>query len=378
MSVNRPFKVLMTADAMGGVWTYALDLIRSLAPFSVEVGLATMGAPLSVQQHAEIRELANVTLFESTYKLEWMENPWEDLEAAGKWLLHLNQIFNPDLIHLNNFAQGNLNWGKPVVMVVHSCVLTWWQAVKGEPAPESWNTYRTVVRAGLQAANIVIAPSKAMLLEAESEYGGFHFSQVIYNGRDPELFNFTPKENFIFSMGRVWDEGKNLAALATVAAQVNWPVYIAGDPVHPVTRQLNVLDNVHYLGTLTPAATREYLSRAAIFVLPAKYEPFGLSPLEAALSGCALVLSKLASLQEIWGDAGVYINPTDEASLTTTLNELTQNEIKRKQIGARALRHGLQYSAKQMAATYLQTYTTLLPILKSNSAGQPVLLSRTI
>ena len=36
-------RVLMTADCVGGVWTYALDLAESLGDFGVEVLLATMG-----------------------------------------------------------------------------------------------------------------------------------------------------------------------------------------------------------------------------------------------------------------------------------------------------------------------------------------------
>ena len=373
--VEKPFKILMTADSVGGVWTYALDLISGLESYGVHFGLATMGAPLTSHQHEQISEYPNVTLFESTYKLEWMEEPWVDIKKAGEWLLDINKTFNPDLIHLNNFAHGNLNWGKPVVMVVHSCVLSWWQAVKKEKAPAYWDTYRKNIAAGLQAADLVVAPSGAMLQEAETLYGPFKSSQVIYNGRNPEIFSFSIKDAFIFSMGRVWDEAKNLQALANIAAQLSWPVYIAGDARHPVSGTVQALPNVHYLGTLTPAETREYLSRAAIFTLPAKYEPFGLSPLEAALSGCALVLSNLTSLQEIWGDAATYVHPEEEAELLEALRKLTGDAITRTQMGSRALRQGLQYTAAQMARNYLQAYFKLLPVIEKDEKEQLLLIS---
>ena len=45
---SGPQKVLMTADAVGGVWTYALDLVRALP--EVEFALATMGRRLSESQ----------------------------------------------------------------------------------------------------------------------------------------------------------------------------------------------------------------------------------------------------------------------------------------------------------------------------------------
>ncbi|HYO60185.1 MAG TPA: glycosyltransferase family 1 protein, partial [Archangium sp.] len=40
----------MTADTVGGVWTYALELCRALAGDGVQVELATLGAPLSPAQ----------------------------------------------------------------------------------------------------------------------------------------------------------------------------------------------------------------------------------------------------------------------------------------------------------------------------------------
>ena len=38
-----PRCVLMTADAVGGVWTYALDLARGLSAQGVQVSLALLG-----------------------------------------------------------------------------------------------------------------------------------------------------------------------------------------------------------------------------------------------------------------------------------------------------------------------------------------------
>ena len=45
-------KILMTADAVGGVWTYALDLAVGLAPRGVEVVLAVLGPAPSPRQRA--------------------------------------------------------------------------------------------------------------------------------------------------------------------------------------------------------------------------------------------------------------------------------------------------------------------------------------
>ena len=49
-------KILMTADTVGGVWTYALELAGALAPHGVEVALATMGRRLSSAQEADMKK----------------------------------------------------------------------------------------------------------------------------------------------------------------------------------------------------------------------------------------------------------------------------------------------------------------------------------
>ncbi|WP_034256928.1 glycosyltransferase [Adhaeribacter aquaticus] len=357
---GKPLKILMTADTIGGVWTYSLELLAALGAENIEVALATMGAPLSVFQQEQVKELPFVQVYESNFKLEWMENPWTDVEAAGQWLLDIKNEFNPDVIHLNNFPHGNLNWGKPVVMVVHSCVKSWWQAVKNEPAPESWNTYQEKVGEGLRAADLVVAPSKAMLAEAVALYGPFKKQRVIYNGRNTDNFRYGKKEPFVFSMGRIWDEAKNIQALAEVAASLSWPVYVAGETAHPDSGKDLPFRNIRFLGKLNEVEIKEYLSRASIFALPAKYEPFGLSALEAANSGCALVLGKIPSQQEIWEQAATYVNPNNPDELKTSLNNLIEDEFIRNIMSFRAIQRGLKYSGKQKAFEYYRVYHQLI------------------
>jgi hypothetical protein len=99
----------MTADTVGDVWTYALDLAQALQPYSIDIALAIMGPPLTTQQRAAVQQLQNVTIYESTCKLEWMEGSWDDVEAAGAWLLELEALTQPDVVHLNGYAHGALH-----------------------------------------------------------------------------------------------------------------------------------------------------------------------------------------------------------------------------------------------------------------------------
>jgi glycogen synthase len=358
MSTN-PLRILMTADTIGGVWSYSVELLRALAARPCEVMLATMGAPLSQSQRLIAAQLPNVTLMESAYKLEWMNEPWAHVDASGEWLMELARDFRPDLVHLNTFAHGALPWKVPVVMVGHSCVLSWWQAVKKVAAPPSWATYQRRVQAGLAHVDMVVAPTKAMLVELNTYYGPFRASQVIYNGRNSADFAPGEKENFIFTMGRVWDEAKNIAILDQIADKLAWPVYVAGEQRHPSGSKVE-LHNLRTLGHLNQSEIRDWLARASIFVLPARYEPFGLAILEAALSGCALVLGDILSLRELWEDSALFTDPEDSAMLKHCLDYVIGSAQRRHALAQAALDRAKLYSPENMGNAYWNLYQNLV------------------
>lgn len=229
---SRPLHVLMTTDTVGGVWTYALDLARGLAQYNVRVTLAALGSPPSESQRRDAGMIAGLSLTGCEGKLEWMPDPWADVDRQGRCLLQLEADLRPDIVHLNGYAHANLPFQAPVAVVAHSCVLSWWRAVKGEDAPPDWDTYRARVTSGLEGADAVVAPTRAMASELRACYGdSFALPQVIPNGRTlPGLPPFGlssysgRKWPFILSAGRLWDEAKNLAALDAVAPLLDWPV----------------------------------------------------------------------------------------------------------------------------------------------------------
>jgi glycosyltransferase involved in cell wall biosynthesis len=354
-----PRKVLMTADTMGGVWTYAVDLALGLTERGVDVALATMGDPLNDSQREKVERIPRLKVFESTFKLEWMEDPWRDVEKAGEWLLGLEERLDPDVVHLNGYAHAALPWSAPKVVVGHSCVLSWWRAVKGETAPEDYDRYAIEVAAGLEAADLVIAPSESMLTSLSQHYGKPQRSRVIYNGRDAKTFKPGAKEPIVFSAGRLWDEAKNLEALEAVAPRLPWPVFVAGENHHPDGGEARP-HHTRLLGRLSPRALGAWLGRASIYCLPARYEPFGLSILEAALSGCALVLGDIPSLREIWRHRAVFVPPNDPEALADALQRLIDDPDRRSSLVAGARARALQLTPDKMVEAYLAAYGEVL------------------
>jgi glycosyltransferase involved in cell wall biosynthesis len=350
-----PRHVLMTVDPVGGVFTYAVELSRGLGRHGIQVSLATMGGRLRREQAHSLARLGNVTPYESTFQLEWMDQPWRDVARAGEWLTALEARLKPDLVHLNGYAHAALPWRAPVVVVAHSCVLAWWEAVRHGPAPAEWARYREAVGAGLRAADVVVAPTTAVLQDLQRHHGAVPRARVVPNGRDPRAFPVRPKGPFVLCATRLWDEAKNVEALRAVAARLPWPVCVAGAAQSPEGHRVS-LDGLWALGALAPAALARWFSRAAIYALPASYEPFGLSALEAGLAGCALVLGDIPSLREVWDDAAAFVDPADRDALTETLQRLIAGEEERARLGERARARALEYSPDRMAEGYLRAY----------------------
>lgn len=355
----RPQRILMTTDTVGGVWTYTMELARALKPHGIEIVLASMGAPVSLEQRRDLALAGNAQLEESRFKLEWMANPWDDVAAAADWLLELEQRFRPDLVHLNGYAHGALPWTAPRIVVGHSCVLSWWQAVRGNLAPREWDRYRAAVAGGLRGAQEVVAPTQAMLQALNEHYGPLPHARVIPNGRRLPEHRPRPKEKIALTAGRLWDPAKNLAALNAIAAELPWPVYAAGEGKIPGDGQ-PVEEQLRRLGRLSSGELAEWYERASIYALPACYEPFGLSVLEAAQAGCALVLGDIPSLREVWDEAALFVTPQDRAALCVALKELMSSPARLAELGSKACRAATHYTPERMAAAYLLVYEQAL------------------
>jgi glycogen(starch) synthase len=355
-------KLLMTADTVGGVFTYAVELAGALARRGVSVALAAKGGCLDAGQWEAAREVPGLEVFESAGKLEWMEEPWEDVRRDGAWLLDLADKLHPDVVHLNDYAHGALPFDAPKLVVAHSCVFSWFEAVRREPPPPAFDRYRREVARGLAAADLVVAPTRSMVDALERHYGPLPAARVIPNGRSAARFPPGEKEGIVLCAGRLWDAAKNAALLDAVAGDLPWPVLLAGEEEHPdpAHRGRRGPRRARALGHLDPLALSCFYSRSAIYALPARYEPFGLSILEAALAGCALVLGDIPSLRETWEGAALFVDPDGPELLRTLLARLIERDDLRAELSALARTRALRLTPERMANGYFEAYRELV------------------
>lgn len=356
---SAPHRVLMTTDAVGGVWQYSLHLARGLGQRGVETLLVSFGPKPTDEQKEQAKVVPGLNLLESDLALEWMPHPWEDIDRAGDWLLSLEKDFRPELIHLNGYSFGVLPWKAPTVVVAHSCVYSWWKAVRGDTPTSDWHEYKARVTRGLQSCTVAIAPSLYMADAVVNEYGiSREKIRVIHNSSTAASRRKVTKQPYAIAAGRYWDPAKNLQLLDGIAPELDWQLRVAGGSGRG--RAESDDSNVWYLGALPHHELLNEFERASLFLHPALYEPFGLAVLEAASANCCLALSDIPSLRELWQGAAVFIDPRDPQLWIFEVNNLMRDFELRESLARAAVIRSRRYQSEEMLDRYFNLYQLLL------------------
>ena len=327
---------MMTADAVGGVWRHALDLSAALAARGWRVTLAVSGPAPDAEQAREAEAVAG-----------------------------LAREVGADLVHLNSPSEaGRTNWPTPLVVTVHSCLATWWRTVRGGPPPAEWAARIARAKRGLERADALAAPSRAFAAMVADAYGAALAPLAIHNGAAPVPHVAAEKREVVLTAGRLWDDGKNVALLDSLAGDLAWPVVAAGPSQGPNGARLQA-ERLTLLGLLPHAELRARMREAAIYAAPALYEPFGLAVLEAAQAGCALVLSDIPTFRELWDGAATFADPRDPAAFRDALQSAIRDPLLRASLGEAARERARAYTLDAQGAAFDALYRRLLaPALK--------------
>jgi glycogen synthase len=356
--------VLMTSDSVGGVWTYTQELVSGLVRQGTRVTLVSFGRIPAPGEMAWMQSLPNLDYRPTGYRLEWMRDSAADVKESSRYLEAVIGEVGPDILHLNQYCYGSLSCPIPRIVVAHSDVVSWWVAVHGgEPPASSWiEWYRETVTKGLRCADLVIAPTQWMLAAVRKYYAPPSSGLVIHNGRDPSRFNANRgKEQFVLSVGRQWDAGKQTQLVMECDHPI--PICIVGSEhepgkPQPECQQLACANStLEVCGVLSHHQLSELYARAAIYVATSRYEPFGLAPLEAALSRCALILNDIPVFHELWEDAAVYFQHNDRDDLARVLQLLSADVGSRHRYANRAYERAQdRFRAIRMVEQYADVY----------------------
>lgn len=349
-------RVFLSTDTVGGVWDYALTLARGLRGRGYEVFLAVLGAP----SEERLRDLpAGVEVAARDFRLEWMPEGEEDIEPAGEWLGALAREWGADVAHLNQLAYASHDFGASTLVVLHSDVLSWFSETQGRAAPPEWAGYARRVREGIAAADVLVAIS-AYASGLTRRHFGRAADRVIHNGVVPPAEDPAPRAApLLLSAGRAWDDAKGMAVLDRALVRLDGgapPAHLFGETVGPHGQRFEARRLICH-GRAPRAEVDAWMRRASVYVAPSLYEPFGLAPLEAALHGCALVMSDLPVFRELWDGCAVFFRRGDDESLAAVLADLAPDLDRCAALAAAARERALErYTASRFVEDYLALY----------------------
>lgn len=346
----------MTTDAVGGVWTYSTTLASALADAGLEICLVIMG-PAPQDKRASFRD-ARIQVIESGLALEWQDPQGDDVTNAKAFFAELEETLLPDVVHLNSFREATFDWMAPVLVVAHSCVNSWALACNDKEwlSEPRWQHYTHAVATALSRAQGWVSPSAAFHDAVRDLYRPSSPGTVIWNGITPPAIEAKAKRRVILAAGRMWDAAKNISLLARAASDLDWPVFVAGPTLDAPWIDLGALT---LIGELPHGDLRLRMQHAAMFVSPALYEPFGLSVLEAAAAGCALVLSDIPTFRELWDGAALFVDPADAEALHRALARLCADDQERARLQSAARKRSQRYTLAHTVEAYRSLYQSL-------------------
>ena len=126
----------------------------------------------------------------------------------------------------------------------------------------------------------------------------------------------------------------------------HWQLVIVGDPTRSpdTARRLaqaivchRLIDRVELTGPVTQERLAEFYSAADLFVLPSRFEGYGMAYTEAIAHGVPVVATHAGAIPDtVPSGAGILIPPDDVAALAATLRRLMDNAPERERLAAAA------------------------------------------
>jgi glycosyltransferase involved in cell wall biosynthesis len=215
-----------------------------------------------------------------------------------------------------------------------------------------------------RAADAIITVSEFTRGEFERMVGSRPVKPVVvYNGVDKSWFEVPPSSAlhprpYLLYLGSLKPH-KNLSRLLEA---VSWlppstcdllvvgkdEGVLNGDTAARAVAE-GLAPRVRLLGAQPQDLLKKYVSQAKALVLPSLYEGFGLPPLEAMACGCPAVVSNAAALPEICGDAALYCDPYNTASIAEALRRVLEDPATRETLRRRGLERARHFTWERSA-----------------------------
>jgi glycosyltransferase involved in cell wall biosynthesis len=375
VGVNAHLLSLTESYRGAGITWYIYNLLRHLPEGDPEIRLAVFLSERRFSATPGLQvQLSRLPTHRPPVRILWEQvlQPWA-LRSAKVQLLHAPAFVGPLL--------GSV----PFVITVHDLSFLRYPEGfrKGNRLYLSSFTRWSVLR-----ARRVIAVSESTKRDVVRYYGiSPDIVDVVHNGVDPcfqplsasETTAFRAKqglpERFFLFVGTL-EPRKNVIRLIESYAQLpadRPPLMLVGgkgwfyDEIFACVKTLGLNDDVRYVGFVPPEDLPKWYNAATLLVYPSLYEGFGLPPLEAMACGTPVLTSKVSSLPEVVGEAGLLVDPTDTEALTDAMNRVLGDQELRDEMGAAGLIQAQGFSWQKTARCTAGSYRRALNAERGDS-----------
>lgn len=352
------FNAQILTDGRTGVTRYAYNVIRLLPKIGQNHEFVIFGnsSNLKYDEPNVIIDKTQNGINSSSKRIIWEQTMLPKL--AKKWNLDL--MFYPD--HTSSL------WSKKIAqaIVLHD--------LAPFAMPQTFSKVRRLykqfaIARSVQMAKFILADSYATKAEAARYFPSIEQKiNVVHLGLEHSIDRVTDQEvlsdirkryalrgPFLLFVGTL-EARKNVLRLIKAFAQgrrkYGWThtLALAGTPgygyqeIERMIVEQQVQDYITITGYFKDSELSGFYSLADIFIYPSLYEGFGFPPLEAMRCGCPVIVSNSTSLPEVVGEAGLYIDPYDEASIIAQINCLIQDDILKKNFIQKGRERSLQFT----------------------------------
>lgn len=291
---------------------------------------------------------------------------------------------NVDIYHTTNFMipLGPLGKTKRVVTIHDLIPLLFRDHAPRAKKNRYFAVYKWLMHAAARKSDLIIAVSEStrrdVIHHLDIPAGQEDKVRVIYEGVKPDHVPVErkPHDGVVFLFVGRRDPYKNLPMLVRSLADLRREglparlrVVGSDDPRYPeaqhLAESLGVNEHILWSGYVPDRDLLNAYQQADAFVLPSRYEGFGLPVLEAMACGTPVICSNTSSLPEVAGDAALMMDPENPASLTDAMRRVITDPELRAEMSknglARAALFTWDETARQTIAAYeaaAAVYTT--------------------
>jgi glycosyltransferase involved in cell wall biosynthesis len=167
-------------------------------------------------------------------------------------------------------------------------------------------------------------------------------------------------EDYLLYLGTL-EPRKNITRLIQAYAQLKTTntvipkLVLAGrkgwmyDSIFEIVKELHLEEDVIFTGYIDAKESPILMKGALAFLFPTIYEGFGMPPLEAMACGTPVLVSNAASLPEVVGDAGIFVDPMSIDSIREGIEDLLINEAVRNDLSRRGIERAQTFSWNRSA-----------------------------